>query len=76
MLPDCCGKGLGKRLLNNALVQLRLQGFDSCYLWVLAGNANARRFYEKHGFVWTGEKDAVEIMGEKLAGLRYVYRVT
>ena len=72
ILPDYCGLGLGKYLLSHALNQLGLQGFGDCYLWVLAGNANARRFYEKHGFVWTGEKGEVEILGEKLVDLRYV----
>ena len=74
MLPDHCGQGLGKHLLRHAMGQLRRQGFDKCYLWVLAGNTIARRFYEKHGFSWTGEKGEVMIMGEKLTDLRYEYR--
>lgn len=45
--PSAARAGLGKRLLNHALGHLR--GRDVT-LWVFAGNAAARRLYERAGF--------------------------
>lgn len=42
------GTGLGHRLLDTAI------GDRPAYLWVLAGNERALRFYEKHGFALDG----------------------
>lgn len=73
LLPDHYRRGYGQKLLAHALERLKADGYRSCYLWVLAGNANARSFYEKNGFAWTGEEGEIEIMDEKLADLRYIY---
>jgi GNAT superfamily N-acetyltransferase len=72
MHPDYYRKGYGQKLFAHALEQLKSEGYKNCYLWVLASNANARRFYEKNGFIWNGEKGQIEIMGEKLTDLRYI----
>jgi GNAT superfamily N-acetyltransferase len=45
------GTGLGTDLLRSAVGWLAEQGFARATLWVLAGNARARRFYEREG--WT-----------------------
>jgi GNAT superfamily N-acetyltransferase len=45
------GTGVGRALLAGATESLRGVGFGSAFLWVLAANARARRFYEKAG--WT-----------------------
>ena len=74
MHPDHYRKGYGQRLIAHALQQQKADGFKNCFLWVLAANASARRFYEKNGFVWEGEEGHIEIMGEKLTDLRYVCR--
>jgi len=42
------GTGLGRELLVAAVAD------EPAYLWVLAGNARALRFYEKHGFALDG----------------------
>ncbi|MFZ5974169.1 MAG: GNAT family N-acetyltransferase [Bacillota bacterium] len=76
MHPDHYGKGYGKKLFAHALDQLKSKGYKSCYLWVLAGNAPARRFYERNGFTWAGEEGEIEIGGEKLTDLRYVCSLT
>jgi ribosomal protein S18 acetylase RimI-like enzyme len=45
--PSVAGAGLGLRLLEDALA--RMAGRDVT-LWVFAGNARARRLYERAGF--------------------------
>ncbi len=36
--------------LASALLELALPGRRDAYLWIVAGNDRARRFYERHGF--------------------------
>ncbi len=45
------GRGIGRRLLEQATVGLREQGFRAAILWVLESNDRARRLYEAAG--WT-----------------------
>jgi GNAT superfamily N-acetyltransferase len=47
--------GLGRLLLDDALDAMRDSGWHQARLWVLAGNENARRFYERHGWMPTGD---------------------
>lgn len=70
--PDYFGQGYGEALLRETVAALRAQGYERVYLWVLRDNARARRFYEKHGFVSSGEESTLEIMGETLVDVRYV----
>ena len=44
------GTGMGGALLQHAVQTLRDAGFAHATLWVLDGNARARRFYEKAGW--------------------------
>jgi len=48
--PECWNSGAGAQLMQAALAVLRNQGFREVTLWVLRGNARARRFYELAGF--------------------------
>ncbi len=48
--PDSWGLGLGRALHDSALETLRGEGFVVATLWVLAGNEQARRFYEHAGW--------------------------
>lgn len=73
LLPDYFGLGHGEALLKGAMDALVQQGYRHIYLWVLRGNDRARRFYEKHGFVCSGDECTVEIMGQSLVDLRYVW---
>ena len=60
-LPQSWGTGLGSALLEFALAQT-----DACRgvgLWAFEKNARARRFYEKHGFAFTGETRISEFDG-------------
>jgi len=54
VLPEHQGKGIGSRLLINGLKWL---GDDKkIYVNVVEYNLNAINFYEKHGFIKTGER--------------------
>ena len=62
--PDHWGQGIGGALLDVAKRE-RPVGLR---LWTFAGNAGARRFYERHGFVEAGgtdgdnEEDAPDVL--------------
>ena len=56
-LPESWGTGLGAAMLDFAL-----KG-RSAGLWAFEENARARRFYEKHGFAFTGERRISEFDG-------------
>lgn len=58
-LPESWGSGLGESMLDFALDGTGKDGG----LWAFAENARARRFYEKHGFVFTGESRVSEFDG-------------
>jgi ribosomal protein S18 acetylase RimI-like enzyme len=51
--PDRQGGGIGRALMDTALDSLGDLGASRAVLWVLAGNAPARRFYERGG--WRGD---------------------
>ncbi len=47
------GKGLGQRMLTDVIGRLRGSGVRTAFLWVLDGNDDAVRLYERVGFVMT-----------------------
>lgn len=51
--PDAWSTGVGHALLTAVEQGLRDAGHAGAYLWVLAGNERATRFYERHG--WRGD---------------------
>ncbi|TGE38154.1 GNAT family N-acetyltransferase [Desulfosporosinus fructosivorans] len=73
LLPEYFGKGYGNKLLDSALSDLKESGYESIYLWVLKDNPRARRFYEKNGIRCNNDEYVLEIMGEQLIDVRYVY---
>ena len=54
------------------VLQLKEKGYSKIYLWVLEKNERARRFYEKNGFTWNGDRLEGEEGGRKVTDLRYV----
>jgi GNAT superfamily N-acetyltransferase len=72
------GTGLAPALLAEAERRVAALGFDGAWLAVVAGNARARRFYEKEGWVDEGDL-AYEVTagGETFVSpcRRYVKRV-
>ena len=73
--PEYTGRGLGRALLEAALDALDAMGFDEVFLWVLEENTRARAFYERAGFVCSGEALEDEIGGRPVRELRYVFHV-
>lgn len=65
------GTGLGRQLLAHALDDLRSRSFDAVVLWVLDGNARARRFYERMGFRADGATKDEVTEAAALPELRY-----
>ena len=71
-LPESWGTGLGAAMLEFALDESNAA--DTAGLWAFEKNARARRFYEKHGFRFTGETrvsefdGAIEVRYEKKLG--------
>ena len=55
VLSECYGTGLGQRLMESGLEQLR--EYPVVCLWVLKENTRAIRFYEKCGFRAEGTED-------------------
>lgn len=60
-LPESWGTGLGAAMLEFALEETNARA--GAGLWAFEKNARARRFYEKHGFSFTGETRISEFDG-------------
>lgn len=73
LLPEYMGKGIGRILLQRCIKELQKLGYDKILLWVLEENYRARRFYEKNGFVCSGEYMSDNIGGKDLREVMYIY---
>ena len=73
LLPDYFGKGYGKLLMEAVLSELKGQGYENVFLWVLEENSRARNFYGQFGFLPTDDFLDVNIGGKDLREIRYVY---
>src|SRR4029450_7466902 len=69
--PDHWGTGAGRALLEAVQAELDRMGFAESVLWVLPGNARARRFYEIAGWVADGTSRTAEVFGVMGPGGRY-----
>ena len=58
--PSSWGGGLAVELHDAAVAELRARGVARARLWVLEGNARARRFYERLGWSPDGTSRVVE----------------
>jgi ribosomal protein S18 acetylase RimI-like enzyme len=68
--PDHWRRGIGRRLAEEAEEMLRSRGCERAVLWVLAGNQQARRFYEAMGFDLDGQSQDID-WGTPLTAVRY-----
>ena len=68
LLPEDCGKGIGLRLMEAALEQLK--EYPEICLWVFKENKRAIRFYHKCGFHEDGEEKIVPDL--EAAGIRMI----
>ena len=75
LLPSYWKKGYGRNLLRAVLEELKKQGFQDAFLWVLEENSNARQFYENFGFQCTDDYLEDTIGGKPVREVRYVYQL-
>jgi ribosomal protein S18 acetylase RimI-like enzyme len=61
--PDWWSTGTGRSLMAAALAALSQGGYRHAVLWVLSGNARARRFYERAGFTADGAENVLAGLG-------------
>lgn len=57
--PELAGRGIGTRLYGACLERIAAAGFAAATLWVLEKNTRVRGWYERLGWVATGERKAV-----------------
>lgn len=63
LAPAAWSTGTGRALMDEALAGLRAGGYRRVVLWVLTGNARARRFYHKAGFAPDGATNILAGLG-------------
>jgi GNAT superfamily N-acetyltransferase len=66
--PSHWGQGRGRQLLERAVAEADVAGFDELRLWVLEANMRARRMYERHGWAPDG---ATQLVADRVRELRY-----
>lgn len=69
--PDHWSCGIGRALLDAGLTHLRETGFADAILWVVPGNARARRFYERAGWQHDGASRRQPVLGVDVDEIRY-----
>ncbi|WP_406452413.1 GNAT family N-acetyltransferase [Streptomyces sp. NBC_01622] len=74
--PRHLNTGAGRALMQEALRRCAALGHDRVYLWVVRGNARARRFYERAGFRADGAEEPYEVDGVLVPEIRYVRELT
>ncbi|MFJ8184934.1 GNAT family N-acetyltransferase [Streptomyces sp. NPDC096105] len=74
--PERIGQGVGRALLTEVTGRCAAAGRPRVFLWVLEGNARARRFYEAAGYRADGAEEAFEVAGVAVPEVRYVRRLT
>jgi len=71
VLPDAWGSAAGTELLHAAVDVLRDGNWTEAVLWVVEGNARARRFYEREGWFADGAAQVDESYGFPVREVRY-----
>jgi nodulation protein A len=74
--PDHWRQGLGRRLHDHALTELRRDGYGVATLWVLRSHHAAQRFYAKAGWVPDGAAKTDVIGDVPLDEIRYATPLT
>ncbi len=69
--PTAWGTKAGWTVFSAAVAFLRDQGFDELSLWMLKGNERAGRFYERAGWVLSGEEQTTETPVGSYVEVRY-----
>ncbi|MCD2256396.1 GNAT family N-acetyltransferase [Agrilactobacillus fermenti] len=76
LLPDYFHQGIGQKLLATFERKIYAQGYQQIFLWVLANNDSARRFYEKCGFQLAADTHELDFAGETVSEVRYLKKMT
>lgn len=61
--PDWWSTGTGRALMDRVLARTRRAAYPEIVLWVLEGNARARRFYQRAGFAPDGASNVLHRLG-------------
>jgi len=61
--PDAWGRGVGSALIAQARADLAAAGVEEAQVWVLVGNARAKRFYRHDGWVTDGVRRSDTVWG-------------
>ena len=69
--PDVWGRGVGRALAAAARGNLCRLGFTQAMLWVVAGNARARQFYQADGWTPDGQHRVQQIWSVTVDTMRY-----
>ncbi len=70
--PEHWGRGVGRTLISAARVQLLEIGFENAFLWVLAGNVRAERFYRKDRWIPDGTQRTDSVWNITVNEVRYL----
>jgi GNAT superfamily N-acetyltransferase len=71
VLPEAWGTGAGHALMHESLQRLRDDGYREAVLWVLDDNPRARTFYEREGWMLTGEAREETFLQTVVSEVRY-----
>jgi GNAT superfamily N-acetyltransferase len=74
LLEEYWGKGYGRKMMDYAVECLKHSGHSEVILWTFEQNNRARRFYERYGFTFDGNKKEMTNWGSPLILVRYVLK--
>jgi len=74
LLEEYWGKGLATKLMDVVINILKEEGCKQVSLWVYEVNTRARRFYEKCGFIFDGNKKHSHFSNKPIE-LRYIKQI-
>jgi ribosomal protein S18 acetylase RimI-like enzyme len=70
--PDRWSQGVGRALCEHAYREAAARGHTLVSLWVMSGNARARRFYERLGYAVDGaSRSNSQLIGRPFDEVRY-----
>jgi RimJ/RimL family protein N-acetyltransferase len=75
LAPGHWRRGIGRQAMAEAERMLRARGYERAVLWVLAGNQQARCFYEALGYALDGTAKELDL-GRPLTAVRYAKGLT
>lgn len=69
--PDAWGRGVGTALIDAARARLVSLGFTEAFLWLLADNVRAERFYRRDGWAPDGTRRSDVVWGIQVDEIRF-----